>query len=307
MQRLFYLCNLHAGKGMLSTRLGAVVDYMTRVGYEVTIHPTQCQGQAVSIARDIANSCRFDVLYCSGGDGTLDEVVSGVMAAKHSIPIGYIPCGSTNDFARSIGIPKDLLAATQAVLGGDFHWFDVGRVGERSFVYVAAFGAFTDVTYATSQSAKNVFGSAAYMLSSLTRIATLREFPLRVTCDDRVFEDRFLYGMVTNSASVGGLVSMQDFYFDDGLFELTLLKTPVTALEFGGTISFLSDIHPSPEESYLQCIRGSRIHVELLEDIPMPWTLDGEFLQSKRNILIENHKRAVQLRVPKDYHGKCFV
>ncbi len=307
MKRIYYICNLQAGKATISYKLGAIVDMMTKAGYEVTVHPTQSAFDAVLCTTAAADTGMYDYIFCSGGDGTLNEVMCGMMQAKCKVPIGYIPSGSTNDFARSIGIPRGILKAAEAALHGVPRSVDIGMVNERSFNYIAAFGAFTNVTYETSQSVKNVFGPAAYMFNSLKNFTNIREFPMRITCDGQVYEDAFAFGMITNTASVGGFLNIKDFRFDDGLFEITLLRRPETPIEISKTIKFLTDIREISDEAKIISLRASEITIELLEDTDVPWTLDGEYMENASKIHIINHKKAVSLLVPGDYEGTGFT
>jgi YegS/Rv2252/BmrU family lipid kinase len=306
MRKIYYICNLQAGKATLGSHLGTIVDMMTRAGYEVTVHPTQASLDAMYSAAAASSTGEYDYIFCSGGDGTLNEVMCGLMHSKKQTPIGYIPCGSTNDFARSIGIPHGIVKATRAVLDGVSRKFDIGMINDRTFNYIAAFGAFTDVTYDTSQSAKNVFGAAAYIFNAMTKISNLRSFPMRITCDGEVFEDEFIYGMITNAASVGGMLDINNFCFDDGVFEITLLKAPETPMELQRTLFFLKDIHEISGDEKIFCLRASDVTVELLEDANVPWTVDGEYMQNDSKFHIVNHKHAVSLLVPRSYEGNAF-
>ncbi len=307
MKHVYYIVNLKAGKAALHYKLGTILDMMTKAGMEVTMHPTQAPQDAAISAAAAAETGRYDYIFCSGGDGTLNEVLSGMMQAKHRMPIGYIPCGSQNDFARSIGIPKDLLKAAEAVINGVPRSFDIGTVNGRSFNYITAFGAFTDVTYDTPQSVKNVFGSFAYVMNSLTKITNIQSYPMRITCDGQVLEDEFVYGMVTNSASVGGLLNINDFYFDDGLFEITLVKRPENPIELQRALSFLRDIRQLSSDAKMFCLRASEIRIELMTDMKVPWTVDGEYLENQTEFKVINHKRALSLLVPAAAESGCFM
>ncbi len=307
MKHIYYICNLQAGKAELSANLGTVIDLMTKAGYEVTVHPTQAPMDAVHRTTEAARSGKYDHIFCSGGDGTLNEVMNGMMHSGTQIPLGYIPCGSVNDFARSIGIPREIPKAAEMVLSGVSRRFDMGTVNDRTFNYIAAFGAFTDVTYETKQSVKNVFGPVAYILNAATKIANIRPYPMRITCDGQVFEDSFIFGMITNSASVGGVLDISDFLFDDGAFEITLLKQQDTLPDLRKMLSFLRDIHEIGENDKIICLRASDITVELLQDANVPWTVDGEYMQNTSHFHIVNHKQAVSLLVPREYAGGCFT
>ncbi len=299
MKKIYYICNLQAGKAELSQYLGEILDKMTKAGYEVTVHPTQAAQDATQTAEIAVNSGEYDYIFCSGGDGTLHEVMDGMLKAKNTIPVGYIPCGSVNDFAKSMDIPKDMLQACDNVLDGLPRRIDIGTVNGRGFSYIAAFGAFTDIAYGTPQNIKNVLGPAAYMLNAMTSLASIRPYPMRITCDGHVIEDEFIYGMITNSASVGSVLDINDFCFDDGDFEVTLIKKLAKPGDLGRVMRFLKDIHEFPENETVYCLRASEIKVELLEKKDVPWTIDGEYLPNASEFHIINHKQAVSFLVPR--------
>lgn len=306
MKRIYFICNLQAGKAEMNAYLGYVVDRMIKAGYEVTVHTTQAPLDATYAATEAANSGRYDYIFCCGGDGTLNETMTGLMRAEKQVPLGYIPCGSVNDFARSIGIPRDIPKAVDAILDGTPRLFDTGTANERSFNYIAAFGAFTDVTYDTPQAVKNVLGQAAYIFNAVKKIPNIRSIPMRITCNGQVFEDSFIYGMITNSASVGGVLDISDFLFDDGEFEITLIKQLDTALDLHNAVRFLRDIHEISGDEKLIFLKASDITVELLDDSDVPWTVDGEYMQNASKLHIVNHKRAVSMLVPRDAGSNCF-
>ncbi|MBR1555196.1 MAG: diacylglycerol kinase family lipid kinase [Oscillospiraceae bacterium] len=299
MKRIYYICNLQAGKAELSTYLGEILDKMTKAGFEVTVHPTQAVQDATNSAEQAVNSGLYDYIFCSGGDGTLHEVMDGMLKAENTIPVGYIPCGSVNDFAKSMDISKDMLKACEDVLDGLPRKIDIGTVNGRGFSYIAAFGAFTDIAYGTPQNIKNVLGPAAYMINAMTSLASIRAYPMRITCDGHVIEDEFIYGMITNSASVGSVLDINDFCFDDGDFEVTLIKKLAKPSDLGKVLRFLKDIHEFPENEQVYCLRASEIKVELLEKTDVPWTIDGEYLPNASEFHIINHKQAVSFLVPR--------
>lgn len=306
MKHIYFICNLQAGKAELRANLAYVLERMTKAGYEVTVHPTQAPLDATEQAAAAADSGKYDYIFCSGGDGTLNETMTGLMKAKNRIPLGYIPCGSVNDFSRSIGIPRDIPKAVDEVLNGIPRFFDTGTVNDRGFNYIAAFGAFTDVTYDTPQAVKNVFGQAAYIFNAVRKITNIRSFPMRIVCNGEVIVDSFVFGMITNSASVGGVLDIKDFLFDDGEFEITLIKQPDTPLELRDTVIFLRDIHEISDNEKIICLRSSDITIETLDNIDVPWTVDGEYMKNASHLHIVNHKRAIPLLVPRSYDGSCF-
>ena len=306
MKKLYFIVNLQAGKAEIGDYLAEILNKMTRAGYEVTVHPTQAPLDATYMAAKAAQSGEFDAIWCSGGDGTLNETMTGLSHADKPCPLGYIPCGSVNDYARSIGIPRDILRATDLILDGVVRKVDTGTINDRNFNYIAAFGAFTDVTYETPQNVKNVIGPLAYVMNAATKIRDLRDFRMRVTCDGQTIVDRFIYGMVTNSASVGGVLDISDFLFDDGTFELTLIKRPDDLLDLHDTFRFLRDIHEIGEQEKVICLRGSDITIQLLENANVPWTVDGEYMKNSSHVHIVNHRQAVSLIVPQTADLSCF-
>ncbi len=299
MKRIYYICNLQAGKAELSGSLGAILDLMTKKGYEVTVHPTQAAQDATAAAEIAASSGMYDYIFCSGGDGTLHEVMDGLLKTEMTVPVGYIPCGSVNDFAKSMDISKEMTKACEDVLDGLPRKIDIGTVNDRGFSYIVAFGAFTDIAYGTPQSVKNVLGPAAYMLNAMTSLTNLRSYPMRITCDGQVIEDEFLYGMITNSASVGSVLDINDFCFDDGLFEVTLIRKLAKPSDLRKVLLFLKDIHEFPENEQVYCLRASEIKVELMEKTDVPWTIDGEYLPNASEFHIVNHQQAVTFLVPR--------
>ena len=231
MKKLLFVYNPRAGKEMLKPRLSDVLDIFVKAGYEVTVHPTQAYRDAYYQIKEYEVG-KYDLIACSGGDGTIDEVATGMMKrremGKDVVPVGYIPAGTTNDFAKSLHIPrKPLAAADNAVKGVPFPC-DIGKFNDSVFVYIAAFGIFTDVSYETDQAVKNVLGHMAYILEGAKRIFNIPSYKIKVEHDGEVIEDEFIFGMVTNSRSVGGCSNMvgKNIVFDDGLFEVTLIKTP---------------------------------------------------------------------------------
>ena len=205
MKRLLFIYNPHAGKELLKPKLADVIDIFVKAGYEVVAYPTQAYRDAYKKIKKY-DSSEYDLIVCSGGDGTLDEVVTGMMKRDRDKrePIGYIPTGTTNDFASSLHIPRGLLEAADNAVNGEVFACDAGRFNDDIFVYIAAFGLFTDVSYQTKQSMKNVLGHLAYVLEGAKRLFNIPSYKVKVTHDDEVIEDEFVYGMVTNSRSVGG-------------------------------------------------------------------------------------------------------
>ena len=292
-QRLLFIFNLRSGKGKIKENLAEIVDIMVKAGWEVTVYTTQCQGDAVEKARLEAGE--YNRIVCSGGDGTLDEVVTGMMKAKSRVPIGYIPAGSTNDFGNSLGIDKDMRKAAQIAASGRMFPCDIGRFNDDFFVYVAAFGLFTDVSYQTSQDMKNVLGHAAYILEGAKQLWDIPSMRMQVEYDGNVLYDEFIYGMITNSNSVGGFDGLisGDVILNDGVFEVTLIKTPKNPMELSEVLACLTNIRK--ESDMLYTFQTSSIKFTSSESVS--WTLDGEYGGDHQTVLIEDCPRALEILV----------
>lgn len=293
-KKMLFIYNPRAGKAQIRSNLLDIIDTFVKAGYEVTAYPTQASGDAVKAVKE--RHAGYDIVVCSGGDGTLDEVVTGMMQCEKKLPIGYVPAGSTNDFANSLKIPKNMIKAADVVVRGRNFACDIGAFNEDSFIYVAAFGIFTNVSYETKQDIKNVLGHAAYLLEGVKTLPSVRSYPLKITCDDRMIEGEFLYGMITNSHSVGGFrgITGQNVQLNDGLFEVTLIRRPSNPLELNNIILALVDKRVKSEHIY--SLTAARIVVDAKE--PLAWTLDGEFGGDHLRAVIENKKKALEIRVP---------
>lgn len=292
-KRLLFIFNPRSGKGQIKHNLMDIVDIMVKAGYEVTIHPTQAQQDAQQLVAEKARE--YDLVVCSGGDGTLDETVTGMMNSEKKVPIGYIPAGSTNDFANSLNIPKDMVKAAQVAVNGHGFPCDIGAFNGDSFVYIAAFGIFTDVSYETRQDMKNILGHAAYILEGAKRLTSITSYHLRVEYEDNVMEDDFIYGMISNSTSVGGFknVTGRDVKMDDGVFEVTLIKMPHNPVELNAIIAWLTNL--TSETEYVYSFKTDRIKFYSQQDIP--WTLDGEFGGSHTEVEVKNLKQELEIMV----------
>lgn len=293
MKKLLFVINGHSGKGQIKNRLLEIIDVMVQEGYQVTVHTTQAREDATNVVREQAKD--YDLIVCSGGDGTLDETVTGLMQSGEKVPIGYIPAGSTNDFANSLKIPKNMLHAGKTAVTGRRFPCDVGEFNGDFFIYVAAFGIFTDVSYATSQELKNVLGHVAYILEGAKRLHTIKSYHMRVEYDGQETEGDFLLGMITNSTSVGGFKGMtgKNVKLDDGLFEVTLIRKPKNIIELNEIIASLTNLKDTTD--LIDSFRADEVRFYAEEEIP--WTLDGEFGGDHREVLIQNHHQAMEIMV----------
>lgn len=293
MKKLLFVVNGHSGKGQINNKLLDIIDIMIKEGYHVQVHTTQEREDATKVVREQAKY--YDLVVCSGGDGTLDEAVTGMMQSEVRTPLGYIPAGSTNDFANSLEIPKDMIqAAKTAVLGVPFSC-DVGEFNGDYFIYVAAFGIFTDVSYATSQELKNALGHVAYILEGAKRLYTIKTYHMRVEYDGNEIEGDFLLGMITNSTSVGGFKNMtgKDVKLDDGMFEVTLIHKPKNIIELNTIIASLTNL--KDETDLIDSFRAESVKFYSEEEIP--WTLDGEFGGDHKEVQIKDHCKAVDIMI----------
>ena len=274
MKKLLFIFNPYSGKAQLKNNLFEVVDIFVKAGYYVMTYPTQAPMDACRVIDEIGD--KFDRIVVSGGDGTLDETVRSVLAKDmRKIPIGYIPSGTTNDFANTLGIPFNILqAAENAVSGVEFEC-DICTFNSQPFNYVAAFGAFTEVSYETPQENKNVLGHLAYIIEAMKKLTNIKPKHVRVEYDDNVIDDDIILGLVLNTKSVGGFDnSLLDISkLNDGIFEVILIKNPSNILQLPSTITELLQAKTESQGYYVFQTSKMTIHTD--EDVK--WTLDGEF------------------------------
>jgi YegS/Rv2252/BmrU family lipid kinase len=274
VKKLLFIYNPHAGKAKMGPRLHEVVHTFQDAGYLVTVYETTAPRDATEVVRELGED--FDHVVCSGGDGTLSEVIAGLLQSRYTGALGYLPAGSTNDFSQSLELPSTELdvtpAARVAVEGVPFPC-DIGMFNERSFVYVAAFGLFTAVSYETPQDAKNLFGHAAYVLEGIRSLAEMTPYYVRVEWDQGECEGDFIFGAVSNSVSVGGFKGPMSHrvVLDDGIFEVMLVRMPHSLPEMQDIITTLLT---GESNDQVLCFQSSRVIVQSAQDIP--WTLDGE-------------------------------
>jgi YegS/Rv2252/BmrU family lipid kinase len=297
-----FIFNPHAGKAQIKSKLMEIVDIFAKNKYDITIYPTQSARDAMEVTRDLPNQT-YDLVVCSGGDGTLDQVVTGMMKREERIPIGYIPAGSTNDFANSLKISNNMIRAAQIAVGTDYFQSDIGTFNQDNFVYIAAFGMFTDVSYQTKQEIKNILGHAAYILEGMKRLNSIKAYKMKIECNGEILEDEIIFGMVTNSISVGGFKNMtgKNVLLDDGLFEATFIKKPKNPMEIQEIIATL--LIEEVDSKYIYSCKTSQVKITSEEYIP--WTLDGEYGGDHNEVLIVNNKQALTIKV--DLNKKLLI
>lgn len=291
-QRLLFIVNPHAGKGAIQADALSCIDIFIRAGFDVTVYTTQKPQDATQYVR--SRAAQFDRIVCAGGDGTLNEVTAGLLLGGFQIPLGYIPAGTVNDFASSLGIPKDPLEAARIAACGTVRDVDIGCFDGRNFCYIAAFGAFTNVSYTTPQAQKNRLGRTAYILEGIKSLPHVKPYHIQIETESgQVIEDELIYGMVSNATSIGGFKELtpHDVRMDDGLFEVVLVRQPKNPLEWQTVFNEL--IQPKEPSKFLVRCKASRLKIRSQEEVS--WTLDGEFGGMTREVEISNQYHALHI------------
>lgn len=291
MKKLLFIVNPRAGKTKSTAPLFDAVAAFSRAGYLVRVFVTEASGQARDIAAKWGG--QYDLVVCAGGDGTLNETISGLMQLEQRPPLGYLPNGSTNDFAASLHLHTTVATAARAVAGGVPYSLDIGRHNDRYFAYVASFGAFTRSSYSASQAAKNALGHFAYILEGLGDLDSLRPYRCAIDADGEHFEGDFIFGAVCNSTSLGGLVKLDPKHvsMDDGAFELLLLRMPKTALDLQNLITVMTRM----QYDYPGVIFRHVKNVVLTTNENISWSLDGEYAASAPRVEIQCLPGAIEL------------
>ncbi|MGN1450795.1 MAG: diacylglycerol/lipid kinase family protein [Eubacteriales bacterium] len=272
-KKLLFIVNPVAGKSAIKMHLLKVSEVFQQAGYDITLRVTLSESDAEAFAGDCAG---YDRIICSGGDGTLSEVVNGVVASGQKVPIGYIPCGTTNDFADTLGLSSNIRKAAEFAALGDPVVCDAGQFNGKCFTYTAAFGLFSEVSYITPQSIKGVIGRAAYLLNGAESILEVKPQHMRVSCGGRVYEDEFLFGMISNSKSIGGFKGLGGLSVElsDGLFEAVFVKMPRNVQELQLVLKAFMQ-RELKEEYGVYSLKSDNVTVEAFGDTP--WTLDGDY------------------------------
>ena len=297
MKKMLFVMNPCAGLKKANRYLADILSIFNRADYEVSVYITEKQGDAAKIVSQQAK--KLDVVVCCGGDGTFNETMSGVLAAGVKLPIGYIPAGSTNDFANSLKLPTDVLEAARNIVQGKPVEYDVGLFEDRYFSYVASFGAFTRASYATPQSIKNALGHTAYILSGIQELSQIRQIDAKLELDGKELEGKFLFGAICNSTSVAGILTLDPSKVDmrDGQFEILLVRSPKDLTEVAECIqAFQNKTYDCKMVSF-----RSASSVKITMDEPVDWTLDGEHQPGKKQVQITNQHLAIQLLTKENF------
>ncbi|MBP9988760.1 MAG: YegS/Rv2252/BmrU family lipid kinase [Ruminococcus sp.] len=293
-KKILLIINPCAGRNKKRIGMLDIINKLSSGNCEFTTKTTRCQGDATTIVKELGNS--HDAIICCGGDGTVNEIVNGMMKIDRKIPLGYIPCGSTNDFAATLGIPVGLGPATDLILSGKKNGYDIGSLNGKNFCYVASFGVATDISYSTPQAMKNIFGHAAYMINGFV----IRFFPMlknfkpthmRIEYDGGVIDDDIYFGSFSNSTSVAGLFKIDDVKLNDGYFELLLVKGLKKNTEMLTCLKRI--IKKEYDGEQMMIVRTKKVHIT--SEKKVAWTLDGEFGGEHTDVTLEVHHNGVEL------------
>lgn len=293
MQKVLLIINPCSGKQKIHAQLLNIIQILNNANYEVQVEITKYHNHAIELAQ---NSDK-DIIICAGGDGTLNQVITGLIKGKKNTPVGYIPAGSTNDFSSAFNIDSNLLVATNNIIKKRPHNLDIGQFFDQNsleisyFSYIASFGLFTSVSYQTPQEIKNVFGHTAYVFEGMKDLANIKSYDVSIDTGEKKIKGEYIFGAVMNTTTIGGVVHINtDVDMSDGLFEVVLVKMP-------NSISDLIDIFNGISSSnfsgkMFEFIKTPKVKFHFKENIS--WSLDGEKKESGKNVTIENlNKRIV--------------
>ena len=291
MKKMLFVMNPYAGTRKANRYLPEIIEIFNRGGYDTSVYMTAGTGDCQRIVLEKAKE--GDLVACAGGDGTFNEAVNGILLSGADVPIGYIPAGSTNDFASSLHLPTNILQAARQIVEGIPIRYDVGKFGDRYFSYVASFGAFTKASYSTPQNIKNALGHTAYILEGISELSQIKTVHVRFELEDQVVEDDFLFGAICNSTSVGGILTLDPKQVDmrDGKFEILLVRMPRDLTELSECIrSVQSQKYNCGMITFLSTPR-----VRVVAPREMPWTLDGEKEEGHETVDVVNIQHAIRL------------
>jgi len=294
MKRMLFIYNPKAGRQKARAMLPDLLESFSAQGYDVTAYPTQKNGDAVERARRAAG---FDRVVCCGGDGTMNEVVNGLMdiPAEERPPLGYVPAGSANDYARSLDLPKTMAQQAQVAATGEPKAVDIGESSGLNFTYISAFGLFTEVSYSTPQNSKNLLGHFAYLLEGAKGLASVPSYYMEVSTPEGIrVEGEFIYGMVGNTVSMGGVFSLprELVKLDDGQFEIILIRKPKSVKDWQSILTVLSKPELRPEGAVVG-FKASEVTFRSGGEVA--WTVDGEFGGKRQETVVKNLCRAVNV------------
>ena len=291
VKKMLFVMNPYAGMRKANRHLAEIISVFNRGGYRVETYMTACQGDANRAVWELAAG--MDAVVCCGGDGTFNETVTGLLSAGLDLPIGYIPAGSTNDFANSLGLSGNFIEAANRIVQGSPIPVDVGRFAERYFTYVASFGAFTRASYSTPQNIKNALGHTAYLLDGIQELSQIKKVHVKMEMDEETVEDDFLFGAICNSTSIGGILTLDPRQVDmaDGKFEVLLVRAPRDLSEIAECIQAVQ----KQKYNCKMITFRSTSHIRITAPAQMPWTLDGEREEGHSQAVADNLHHAIRL------------
>lgn len=291
MKKLLLILNPTSGTKKGTKNLAEIISVFNRADYDTSVYVTSCRGDAARAVKTLGKSA--DLIVCCGGDGTLNETVTGALEKDIKTPIGYIPSGSTNDFANSLHLPVNVVKAAEQITEGVPNLYDVGKFGDRYFTYVASFGAFTKASYETPQNIKNALGHIAYVLEGIQELSGIHAEHVRIEADGEIFEDDYVFGAVCNSTSIGGMLTLSSDVVDmaDGKFEILLIRAPKDIQEMGECIMALN----KQKYDCKMITFRSASKIKVYGDAGMTWSLDGERAEGAECISIENLPGKIKL------------
>lgn len=292
--KIFLIVNPCSGTGKMKRELFGVVEVLTRGGYSVTVYPTASRGDATRVVEELPDE--YKTVVCCGGDGTLNEVITGVIKGEKKVSIGYIPSGTLNEWSSGLGISKNIKKAAEDILTGKEVPLDIGRIGNSYFTYTASFGAFTSASYSAPQDVKNILGQVAYVLEGIKSLGNIKPLSLTFKADDKVYSGNYLFGAVANSMSVGGIIKLNHASVDlsDGYFEVVLIETPDSIAELNDIIDGI--LKKDLNRKKISQFKAKRIAVT--DHTGIDWTLDGEYMHGSEKLLIENMNKAINFIIP---------
>lgn len=294
-KKLIIIANPCSGKAKIKNDLLKIVQIFSQADYDVTVYPTKSRGDATQKAASLKEG-EFDRIVICGGDGTLNEVITGVMQSNIRCTIGYIPLGTLNEWSSGLKISRNAITAASDIVTGTEIDLDIGKFNGRYFSYTASFGAFTEASYSASQDIKNVLGQAAYLFEGIKSLANIKPIHLKFSCNGKEVEDDYLFGAVSNSMSIGGIVKFKDSLvkLDDGEFEVLLIKNPSSILQFQSILDGI--IRKDLDRKGIEFFHTSQITVTGGKDVA--WTLDGEYAPGEDTVTLTNMHSALHLIVP---------
>lgn len=295
MKKALFIVNPVSGKKEILFKFSEVMKIFNDAEYDLDLHFTTKREEAIDFVKNYSKG--KDLIICSGGDGTLNEVINGVMQCDNKIPIGYIPSGTTNDFASSIGIERDVEKCAKDIVKGKPVAIDIGKYSNKYFVYVAAFGAFTQSSYSTPQDLKNIFGHFAYIITGMSELPNIKETSIKITTETgEIVEGNFLLGAISNTRSIGGLIKFKHSNVDlsDGFFELMLIGIPKDFSDLKDIGDFVNT--KKAKGPMFTFLHAKEFHIE--SKIKSTWSIDGEAQKISKDETFTNIRKAVQIILP---------